>query len=44
MLIGHASTTVKCGGTEIILITIYSKSEQADVSPDEIRQILGGIG
>jgi mRNA-degrading endonuclease RelE of RelBE toxin-antitoxin system len=30
--------------TEIILITIYSKSEQADMSPDEIRQILGGIG
>lgn len=29
---------------EIILITLYSKSEQSDVSVDEIRRILSGVG
>ena len=28
--------------TKIILITIYSKTEQADISPAQIRRIVGG--
>lgn len=26
--------------TEVVLITVYSKTEQADVAPEEIRQII----
>jgi hypothetical protein len=30
--------------TEIILVTIYSKSEQSDISAEEIRRILKEVG
>lgn len=30
--------------TEIILVTIYSKSEQSDISAEEIRRILKEAG
>jgi hypothetical protein len=27
-------------GSEVVLVTVYSKTEQADIAPEDIRQII----